>query len=100
VIGAKGLLADRQRPLVERPRACEVSLLVSEAGEVVEAPRGIRLLGAEGLLVDRQRPLVERPRACEIALALQQESEVVEARWLSKNAPNQTPFHGYPARAR
>jgi hypothetical protein len=63
VLRAKGLLADRQRPLVERPRAGEVALVLKQDGEVVEARRGRGMLGAERLLNDRERPLERRPRA-------------------------------------
>ena len=80
MLGAERLLADRQRPLVERPRAGEVALGLKQAGEVVEARGGRGMLGAERLLVDRQRPLVERPRAGEVALGVKQAGEVVEAR--------------------
>ena len=63
MLGAERLLADRQRALVERPRAGKVALVLKQAGEVVEARRRIGMLGAERLLADRQRALVERPRA-------------------------------------
>ena len=64
MLGAERLLADRQRPLVERPRAGEVALVLKQAGEVVEARGGRGMLGAERLLADRQRPLEERPGRC------------------------------------
>ena len=80
MFGAERLLADRQRPLVERPRAGEVALGLKQDGEVVEARGGVGMLGSERLLADRQRSLVERPRAGEVALVLKQEGEVVEAR--------------------
>jgi hypothetical protein len=70
MLGAERLLVDRERPLVERPRAGEVALGLKQLGEVVEARGGPGMLGAERLLADRQRPLEERPRAGEVAWAL------------------------------
>ena len=67
MLGAERLLVDRQRPLVERPRAGEVALILKQMGEVVEARRGIGMLGAERLLSDRQRPLEKGPRAGEVS---------------------------------
>jgi len=63
MLRVKRLLADRQRPLAERPRAGEVALGPKQTGEVVEANCGVGMLGAERLLADRQRPLEERPGA-------------------------------------
>ena len=77
MLGAERLLADRQRALVERPRASEVALGLKQIGEVVEARRRIGMLGAERLLADRQRALIERPRPREVALGLKQDGEVV-----------------------
>ena len=62
MLGAKHFLADRQRALMERPRRREVALGLQQAGEVVEAHRGVRMLWALHLLPDRQRALKERPR--------------------------------------
>ena len=61
MLGAERLLANCQRPLVERPRAGEVALGLMQIGEVLEAPRGIGMLGAERLLSGRQRPLEKGP---------------------------------------
>ncbi|MFZ0496626.1 MAG: hypothetical protein WAM10_13660, partial [Methylocella sp.] len=61
MVRAERLLADRQRALMERPRASKVTLGSKQAGEVVEARRRIGMLGAEHLLIDRQRALMERP---------------------------------------
>ena len=47
MLGAKHLLVDRQRALLERPRPREVALGLQQAGEVVEATRRIRMLGAK-----------------------------------------------------
>src|SRR5258708_27609753 len=49
---------------------------LQQAGEVVEARRGVRMLGVKHLLVDRQRALIERPRPRQVALGLQQAGEV------------------------
>ena len=50
MLGAERLLPDRQRALIERPRAGEVALGLKQQGEVVEARRRIGMLGAEGRL--------------------------------------------------
>ena len=79
MLQAERLLADRQRPLVERPRAGEVALALKDDGEVVEAGRSRAMLRAERLLAGRERPLEERSRGGEVALGLKQAGEVVEA---------------------
>jgi hypothetical protein len=73
----RGLLADRQRALAERSRRFKIALRIEQAGEVVEARRGIGMVGAERLL-DRQGALVERPRRGKIALRMEQAGEVNE----------------------
>jgi hypothetical protein len=77
MVGAKRLLADRQRVLVERLRRRKVALRLQYGGEVVEACRGRRMVRAEHLLVNRQRALVERPRRRRIALRAKQDGEIV-----------------------
>src|SRR5258708_15643374 len=52
---------------------------LQQAGEVVEARRGVRMLGVKHLLPDRQGALIERPRPRQVALGLQQAGEVAEA---------------------
>src|SRR5580658_3114560 len=64
MFGAEHLLADRQRALVERPRARKVALVLEQEGEIVEALRRVGMLGPKHLLADRQRALVERPALC------------------------------------
>ena len=61
-------------------RSREVALGLKQAGEVVEAKRGIGMVGAERFLIDRQRALIERPRSFEVAQVLKQQGEIVEAR--------------------
>jgi hypothetical protein len=77
MVGAERLLADRQRPLEERPRRRKIALRLQQGGEVVEALRGIGMVGAERPLADRQGALEERPRRRKIALRSEQEGEVV-----------------------
>ena len=63
MLGVERLLNDRQRALVERPRAGKVALGLEHVCKISEARRRIGMLGAEHLIVDRQRPLVERSRS-------------------------------------
>jgi hypothetical protein len=62
------LLADCQRPFLERPRPRKVTLVPKQQGELPEARRRIGMLGAEHLLADRQCTLVERPRPHKVTL--------------------------------
>ena len=62
MLGTEDLLKDRQRTLEERPCPGQVTLVLKQPSQIVEARRRIGMLGTEGLLEDRQRTLVERPR--------------------------------------
>ena len=96
MLGAERLLADRQRPLEERPRAREVALVLKQGGEVVEARRGLGMLGAERLLggsparartaaAPRHRP--RAPRACTARARLRDKTAAVSAPFGGGSAP-------------
>ena len=55
MLGAQRLLADRERPLVERLGLGVGTGGVVEIGEVVERGGGVGVLGAQRLLRDRER---------------------------------------------
>ena len=57
------LLADRERPLQQRPRAGWVARRIEYVRQADQGGRDVRMLGPELLFVDRERPLVKRPRA-------------------------------------
>jgi hypothetical protein len=60
VVWAEGLLADRQRALVERLGLDVPALLCVERGQVVEAVGDVGMVWAECLLLDRQGTLEQR----------------------------------------
>ena len=60
MLGAEGLLPDRQGSLVERLCLGVAALDTVQRGEVVEARGDVRVIGAEGRLPDRQRAPIER----------------------------------------
>src|SRR5271165_3099832 len=79
MLRAKRLLTDRERPLVERSRAGEIALGLTQVGEVVEVSRNFRIPRPVNLSVDRQCALEERTCAGEVALGLKEARKVVEA---------------------
>jgi hypothetical protein len=60
VLRAQGLLADRQRPLIEGLGLCILTLFGVEPGQAIEAEGHVGVLRAQGLFPDRQRTLIER----------------------------------------
>ncbi len=79
MLGAEGLLIDRQRALEKRLNLGVLALLVVQPGEVVEAGGDGGMPGAEGLLLDCQRALVEWLGVGVAPLGAVQLGEVVEA---------------------
>ena len=53
VLGAEGLLADRDGSLVERLGLVVLALSLQQTSEVVETRGEVRELGAEWLIIDR-----------------------------------------------
>jgi len=62
VVGAQLGLMDDHGPLVQGAGAVEVSLVMQDGGEVVEALGGVGVVGSQAALVDGQGPL-EQGRA-------------------------------------
>jgi hypothetical protein len=80
---------DRQRALIEWPRAGELALDLKQRGEEAEVPHYFGMLGAECLLLDHQRALTERPRSRKIALGFKQSGEVSEVpRYFGMSEPS------------
>ncbi len=62
VVGAKGLLGNREGPQIERLGLCIASLRIVKGRQVVKRNSCLRMLGAKSLFDNRECPVVQLPR--------------------------------------